>query len=72
MTHSVGVQVTDVDEHYARATRNGVHVFGPPTTYPFGERQYTAQDFAGHRWSFSQSVADVDIADWGGKPFDLS
>jgi uncharacterized glyoxalase superfamily protein PhnB len=72
VTHSVGVQVADVDSHYARATRNGVRVFGPPTTHPFGERQYTAEDLAGHRWSFSQSVADVDIADWGGKAVDLS
>ena len=72
VTHSVGVHVLDVDEHYARSLRNGVHVFGPPTSHPFGERQYTAVDLAGHRWSFSQSVADVAVSDWGGTPVDLS
>jgi hypothetical protein len=25
---------------------------------PFGERQYTAQDLGGHRWTFSQSIAE--------------
>ena len=41
-------------------------ISSPLTTYPFGERQYSAQDPFGHRWTFSQSVADVDPRDWGG------
>jgi uncharacterized glyoxalase superfamily protein PhnB len=72
VTYSVGVQVANVDAHYAHAQRNGVRVFGPPATHSFGERQYTAEDLAGHRWTFSQSVADVAISDWGGTPMDLS
>jgi predicted enzyme related to lactoylglutathione lyase len=28
-------------------------------------RQYTAEDFAGYEWTFSQSVADVDPEEWG-------
>jgi hypothetical protein len=32
----------------------------------YGERQYSAQDPGGHRSTFSQSIADVDPADWGG------
>jgi len=64
---SVMVRVADVDAHYARAAAAGVDVSGTPTTFPYGERQYAARDFAGHGWVFSQTVADVDPADWGGE-----
>lgn len=33
--------------------------------HPYGERQYTATDFAGRSWVFTQSIADLDPADWG-------
>ena len=64
---SVMVRVADVDAHYKAAVAYGVKVSGQPTTFPYGERQYSAQDLAGHHWIFSQSVADVDPADWGGQ-----
>jgi hypothetical protein len=32
---------------------------------PFGERVYTVEDLAGHRWTFSQSIADVAPEQWG-------
>ncbi len=32
---------------------------------PFGERQYTVVDLAGHWWTFSQHVADLAPEDWG-------
>jgi len=32
---------------------------------PWGERQYTAEDHAGHWWSFLQHVADVTPEEWG-------
>jgi uncharacterized glyoxalase superfamily protein PhnB len=64
--HSVLVRVDDADAHYERARAAGAKIASPPTTYPFGERQYSAQDLYGHRWTFSQSVADVDPRDWGG------
>jgi uncharacterized glyoxalase superfamily protein PhnB len=38
--------------------------------HPYGERQYTAEDPGGHRWTFSESIADVDPADWGGTLID--
>jgi len=63
---SVMVRVDDVDSHHARARKLGARVLEAPTDYPFGERQYTVEDFAGHRWTFSQSIADVDPKDWGG------
>ena len=65
--YTVMVRVVDIDEHYGRAVEMGVRVEGPPTDYPYGERQYNAFDLAGHRWAFSQTIADVDPADWGGE-----
>src|SRR6266571_3331774 len=37
-----------------------------PPDYPFGERQYTAEDLGGHTWTFSESIADVAPEEWGG------
>jgi uncharacterized glyoxalase superfamily protein PhnB len=67
VTHSVVVHVDDVDRHYQRAKGYGAHIFSPPETHSFGERQYTAEDLEGHRWTFSQSVADISPDAWGGK-----
>jgi hypothetical protein len=39
-----------------------------PADHPYGEPQYTAEDFAGHRSTFSQSIADVAPEEWGGTP----
>ena len=61
----VMVRVADVDAHHAQAVAAGAAVAGAPVTYPFGERQYSVLDVGGHRWTFSQSVADVDPASWG-------
>ncbi len=64
--HSVMVRVADIDAHYARACEWGERILTVPADYPYGERQYTAEDVAGHRWTFSQSIADVLPEDWGG------
>jgi uncharacterized glyoxalase superfamily protein PhnB len=64
--HSMMVSVEDVDRHYEHAARQGAQIISPPTDYPYGERQYTAADPAGRRWTFSQSIADVDPRTWGG------
>lgn len=63
---SVMVRVEDVHSHFAQSRKCSARVLQPPADYPYGERQYTAEDFAGHRWTFSQSIADVDPKDWGG------
>jgi uncharacterized glyoxalase superfamily protein PhnB len=68
---SVLVRVDDVDLHLERATRNGARVMSLPQDHMFGERQYNVEDFAGHRWTFSQSIADVDPETWGGTPGQL-
>ena len=68
LAHSVMVRVNDVDGHYERARQHGARILRPPADYPYGERQYSAEDLAGHRWTFSQSIADVAPEDWGGTP----
>jgi uncharacterized glyoxalase superfamily protein PhnB len=65
--YSIMVRVTDVDRHFELAKRADCRVLGAPASYPYGERQYTVLDLAGHAWTFSQSVADVDPAEWGGE-----
>jgi len=62
---SLFVPVEDVDAHCARARRFGARIVGEPRTCEFGERQYSVEDLAGYRWTFSQSVADVNPTDWG-------
>lgn len=65
--HSVMVRVQDADAHAAQAERAGARIVSRPETYPFGERQYSTEDIGGHRWTFSQTVADSDPATWGGE-----
>ena len=64
--HSVTVRIEDADAHCKRAKDRGALITQDPETHPFGERQYSAVDFAGHSWTFSQSVADIHPAEWGG------
>jgi uncharacterized glyoxalase superfamily protein PhnB len=66
-THAVMVHVDDVDAVCARAKARGAHVVREPADYPYGERQCTLVDIGGHVWTFSQTIADVDPADWGGE-----
>jgi len=62
--HYTFVPVEDVDAHYDRVRRMVPDV-DPPEEFPYGERQYSVRDPEGHTWVFSQSVDDVDPADWG-------
>jgi uncharacterized glyoxalase superfamily protein PhnB len=64
--HLVMVRVPDAHRHHERARQHGARILAPPADYPFGERQYNALDFAGHRWTFTQSLADVAPEQWGG------
>jgi uncharacterized glyoxalase superfamily protein PhnB len=66
LTHAVLVRVDDADRHHEQAMKGGARILRPPTDYPYGERQYSAEDLGGHRWTFSESIADVDPASWGG------
>jgi len=59
------VSVENVDEHFARATEHRARIIQPPANMPFGERHYTVEDPGGHRWTFSQHIADVAPEEWG-------
>jgi uncharacterized glyoxalase superfamily protein PhnB len=63
---SVIVRVEDADAHCERARGHGARITQDPVTLPYGERQYNAEDYVGHSWTFSQSVADVHPEEWGG------
>lgn len=65
-THSVIVRVDDVDAHCEQARRSGARITMEPTDFPYGERQYSAEDLAGHQWTFSQTLADIAPEEWGG------
>jgi uncharacterized glyoxalase superfamily protein PhnB len=58
--------VDDVDAHYELSRSRGATVIMEPTDFPFGERQYSAEDPAGHQWTFSETLVDVAPEDWGG------
>ncbi len=64
--HAVMVRVVGVDRHYATAIQRGVRILRPLAEYPYGEKQYTAEDIGGHVWTFSETIADIDPATWGG------
>jgi len=66
VTHSVTVRVADARAHCERARANGAEILMEPTDFEFGERQYNAEDFAGHQWTFSETLADVAPQEWGG------
>ncbi|HEX4518533.1 MAG TPA: VOC family protein [Gaiellaceae bacterium] len=65
-THSVTVRVSDADAVYERAKAHGARILDEPTDHVYGERQFSVEDLAGHRWTFSQTLEDVDPASWGG------
>jgi uncharacterized glyoxalase superfamily protein PhnB len=65
-THAVMVRVDDAHAHCERARAHGALILMEPTDFEYGERQYHAEDLAGHRWTFSQTLRDVAPEEWGG------
>jgi uncharacterized glyoxalase superfamily protein PhnB len=66
VTHSVIVRVTNADQHCRQAREQDARILSEPEDFPFGERQYTAEDLAGHQWTFSETRADIAPEEWGG------
>ena len=66
VTHSVMVRVDDARAHCERAREHGAQIVMEPTDFEYGERQYSAQDPAGHQWTFSETLEDVAPEAWGG------
>jgi uncharacterized glyoxalase superfamily protein PhnB len=67
VSHGVLVHVDDVTGHFERVRASGAYIISEPADMPFGERQYTVRDSGGHRWTFSESIADVAPETWGGR-----
>jgi len=63
--HQTMVRVPDVQAHYEFVLSCGAKVLSEPTDHVYGERQYAVQDLGGHRWIFSQTLADSDPGEWG-------
>ena len=60
------VRVADAAAHCDRARAHGACILMEPTDFEYGERQYTAEDLAGHHWTFSQTLRDTAPEEWGG------
>jgi uncharacterized glyoxalase superfamily protein PhnB len=67
VTHSVMVRVDDAHAHCERARAHGARILMEPTDFEYGERQFTAEDPAGHQWTFSETLADIAPEEWGGE-----
>ena len=65
-SHAVMVRVEDARAHCERARAHGARIVSEPADFAYGERQYSAVDLAGHRWTFTESIADVAPKEWGG------
>lgn len=61
------VRVPDVHAAYTRALALGATGLTPPADHTDGERQASVRDPAGHAWTLTQTIADVDPASWGGE-----
>jgi uncharacterized glyoxalase superfamily protein PhnB len=62
---AVMVRVEDARAHCERARAAGAVILDDPTDHVYGERQYGAEDLAGHRWTFTESIADVAPEEYG-------
>ena len=65
------LRVADVAALCEQAQSHGARLLFPPKTHMYGERQATLEDFAGHIWTLTQTVEDVDPAAWGGEAVEL-
>jgi uncharacterized glyoxalase superfamily protein PhnB len=65
--YSVMVRVLSVDSIFETAKAAGAKITSEPTSFPYGERQFSAVDLGGHAWTFSQTEMDSDPASWGGE-----
>ncbi|WP_327007163.1 VOC family protein [Dactylosporangium sp. NBC_01737] len=67
VTHAVMVRVEDAHAHCNQARAHGARILMEPTDFEYGERQYKAEDPAGHQWTFSETLADIAPETWGGE-----
>jgi uncharacterized glyoxalase superfamily protein PhnB len=67
----VQVRIEDALAHCERARHAGARILTEPTDHIYGERQYNAEDFYGHKWDFTETIADVAPESWGGTSVNL-
>jgi len=65
MTHYVRVRVDDVGGQFERAVAHGARILHPPTDREYGERDFRAEDLAGHCWEFAETLRDVAPEEYG-------
>jgi uncharacterized glyoxalase superfamily protein PhnB len=65
-SQSVMLRVEDVASLCDRVRQNGGTILREPQDFPYGERQCTFLDPAGHRWTLTETLRDVAPEDWGG------
>jgi uncharacterized glyoxalase superfamily protein PhnB len=70
-SHLVMVRIGDVQAHYHHALACGAEVLQAPVDHPYGTREYVVNDIGGHRWIFSQTLADVHPNEWGDSSVEL-
>ncbi|HEV2279084.1 MAG TPA: VOC family protein [Acidobacteriaceae bacterium] len=68
---TVQVRIEDALAHCERARQAGAKIVTEPTEHEYGERQYNAEDFYGHRWDFTETIRDVEPESWGGTSVNL-
>jgi uncharacterized glyoxalase superfamily protein PhnB len=67
----VQIRIEDALGHCERARIAGAKILTEPKDHKYGERQYNAEDFYGHRWDFTETIADTDPDSWGGTSVSL-
>lgn len=65
VTHLIRVRVEDVGAQFNRSRALGARVREPLTDREYGERDFTVEDMAGHRWQFAETIHDVAPEDFG-------
>ena len=70
-SQSVQVRIEDTHGHCERAREAGATILTEPKDHMYGERQYDVQDFYGHQWNFTETIADVEPESWGGTSVSL-
>ena len=63
-TTHVYLRNQSVDEHCRIARAAGADIYMEPADQFYGDRSYQARDPEGHMWSFSETVRQVEPAEW--------
>jgi len=67
VTHQLIVRVSDVRAHCEHVRSRGAEILMEPVDFDYGERQYVVRDLGGHRWMFSETLADRHPSEWAGE-----